>query len=287
MRLFIFSCLLLALPMLLCAHTNGKVKTYTLQEALAQEKAELLSATYIGDKRIRLKVKNPHKRKDIKIRFETGLQFASRDTSEQDQIILQARTLLVRAGATVTPSFASYCTQAKHLSPDEDSPYDIKKEANGKLLELCQFLSNEEEVDYIAQHAVWTVTNDHDLKGLWHQDTKTAIKIQNFVAKLTGKPLPKYTVRYKDGRERQVAFSAEAVIITARHQYDLEADATMTCKIYNEEGEMVQAVFENMPQKKGHHTFSFHLKALDLPAGKYVSKVFEGDNVFQEIWVET
>lgn len=275
---------LFCLPFL--ASSTPKTKTYELQEAIQKKMVQLVQVEYIGSKSLQLKIKNLHKKKDLKIHFSTGLQFASRDTSEQDQIILQERTLFVKAGRTISPSFVSYCTQASNRSPGKGSSFSLKENANGKLLELAGFLAGIKDSEYTNQHAVWTVTNDHDLKGLYHQDIKTAIKIQNFVAKLTGKPLPEYTIRYKDGSERQVAFTGEAIMIYGNHEYDLKTDATVTCQVFDEAGNMVQEIFKDMPQKAGHIKFNFRLKALDLPKGKYVSKVFINKETFQEKWVE-
>ncbi len=268
-------------------HPQGKVSTYTLQEAIEKKLAKIISVKYIGEKKLQIVVANIHNRKDIKIHFQTGLQFASRDTSEQDQIILQERILLVKADKSIKAAFVGYCTQATNLSPGKESLFDLKEIADGKLLQLCEYLSKIKGIEHTTQHAVWTVTNDHDLKGLYHEDAMTAIKIQHFVSDLTGKPLPKYTVKYKDGSERQVAFNAEAILIVGAHEYDLTADAVLSCYIYNETGEMVQKVFKDMEQKRGHIKFQFKLKALDLPPGKYVSKVFKGEVLLQEIWVES
>jgi hypothetical protein len=263
------------------------VKTLSLQEAIKQKIIVLSSVKCSDHQSLQLYLKNVHKRKDIKVHFSTGLQFASRDTSEQDQIILQERTLFVKAGRSISPTFVSYCTQSTYRSPKTESLFDLKENANGKLLQLASFLSKIKDSEYIAQHAVWTVTNDHNLKGLHHDDLKTAIKIQNFVAELTNKPLPKYTIRYKDGRESQVAFTGEAVIIYGHHEYILKKDAVVTCQIFNETGEMVQEVFKDMAQRGGKIRFNFKLKALDLPKGKYVSKVFIDGETFQEEWIES
>lgn len=284
LRYFIF--VLLAASISVQAAPDANVKTLSLQDAI-QQKIIVLSSVECKDyQSLQLKLKNVHKRKDIKVHFATGLQFASRDTSEQDQIIMQERTLLVKAGKSISPTFVSYCTQSNHRSPKKSSLFDLKENANGKLLELANFLSKIKDSQYTTQHAVWTVTNDHDLKGLHHDDLKTAFKIQKFVSDLTKKPLPKYTVRYKDGRENQVAFTGEAIIIYGHHEYILTEDAVVTCQIFNEAGEMVQQVFKDMAQKGGKIRFNFKLKALDLPKGKYVSKVFIDGKTFQEEWVE-
>lgn len=80
---------LLSVPFFLQAAPYQKVKTLNLQEAIDQKMILLTKVKRVKDQGLQLHLKNIHKRKDFKIRIETGLQFASRDTSEQDQIILQ------------------------------------------------------------------------------------------------------------------------------------------------------------------------------------------------------
>jgi hypothetical protein len=268
-------------------HPNPKVKTYELQKAIDEGLVELLSIEHLGKKQLKIRIKNLNKRKDFKVHFKTGLQFASQDTSLQDQIIVQGRSVLVRAAKSVSPTFTSYCTQASNISPGSGSVFSLKKEADGKLMELASFLSKKRDMDYMIQQAVWVVSDEHDLRGLHHEDSREALEIQEFVSKLTGKPLPEYTIRYKEALEGQQAFTREAVMVVGLHRYQLAEDGYFSCRIYNEAGELVQEVFENMLQKKGNVRFNFKLKAWNLPKGKYVSRVFKDGELFEEKWVST
>lgn len=283
------SLLLLAIILLLSSFTfsPSKVKTYDLQEALDKDLVELQSIQYAGGGELEIKIRSLSKRKDFRLRFNPGLQFASQDTSEQDQLLIKGRSYLVRAGRTISPSFKTYCTQADHIGAGSGSTFSLKTQADGKLLQLAEYLSTNRYLLDEAQHAVWVITDDHSLKGLYMDDKLRAAKLQRFVSELTGKPLPEYTVKYRPVRERRVAFTAEAVLIHGIHKYRLESDARLSCNIYNEAGEVVQKVFENMAQRRGYNKIDFTLKAYDLPSGKYVSRILnEAGEVIQEIWVE-
>ena len=264
-----------------------KVQTYDLEEALAKEMIVISDISYLGDKTLKVRMKNESKKKDVKVHVPSGTQFASLDSTEQDQVILKGRTILVRAGSTGGARFTSYCTQADHLSPGQGSTFALKPRAEGRLLDLAHFLGGMRDVDYTAQQAVWVITNDHDLRGLHHEDPAKALRIQEFMQELTGKEAPAYTVRYRESRERQVAFTRESITIHAVHEYDLEKDGLFTCRIYNEAGEVVQEVFVDQPQRKGHIRFSFRLQTRVLPAGKYVSRVFRDGELFRELWMES
>lgn len=274
---------------LLCTsnHPEPKTPTYELQEALDQGLIRLSEISYVGQRSMRLELENIHGRKDLNILIEPGLQFTAVDTSEQDQILLEGRTIMVKAGSKRSALFSSYCTQADRLSPGAESQFKLNHYAEGKLMDLARFLNRIPDIDYTAQHAIWVLTNDHDLKGLHHDDADKAAAIQDYVANLSGKPRPSYTVRYRDSGTRQRAFTPEVLSIYGVHEYNLDAEGVFSCRVYSESGTVVKEVFKDMRQERGHIRFTFQLQTTRLPKGKYVSRVFRGDQIFQEIWLES
>ncbi len=265
----------------------GPIPTYDLDEAIAEGRIELGEISYAGERKIKLKLVNTHRRKEIKVRIPSGLRLVSEDSTLQDQIIIRDKTLLVKAGSAAFARCVSYCTQAELVSPSAGSLYRYAGQAGGDLQKLSEFLAGFREIEYAVQQAVWVVTNDHDLKGIHHGDRKKALTIQRFVADLTGKPLPKYTVRYRESRPGESAFNAEVVTIFGAHEYALESDGLFTCKIYDEAGKEVQVVFENQLHRKGHNRFNFKLETRLLPKGKYVSRLYRYGTLFEEVWMES
>lgn len=268
--------------------TNFAPKTYSLQDAIDKKLVEITEVlSKEGGTNVKLALKSLNKRQDIRVQVTSGLQFASRDTGEQDIIIIEEKFLLVKAGSAASLLLKGYCTQANNSSPSKGSTFTLKATADGNLLKLAKYLKQNKDADeYLYQHAVWVLTNDHDLKGLHHEDPEKALAMHKFISDLTGKPMPKYTVRYDDGRVGEVAFTGIIVLIVGDFEYDLDKDAKMTCEIFNEAGDMVQSVFKDMPQRQGHSKFQFKLKARDLPKGKYTSKLFKEGELFMEMEVE-
>lgn len=264
----------------------SKPATYTLQEALDKELIELKSIAYTEDSRLAIGLKNPHKRKDIRITFPVGLHFASQDTSEQDQVIMRERNFIVRASRSLTARLPSYCTQASNRSPRKNSLFTLKQAPLPKAEALGTYLKRYRDEDYLTQHSVWVLTDNHDLRGLHHPDPRERLAILKFMSELTGKPIPGYTVRYRMPRAGQVAFNAEAISLHGEHRYDVQAEGRYTTNIYNEEGELVQKGFQEMLQRPGRVRFEFTLEARDLPKGKYVSRVYRGEELVHEVWME-
>lgn len=276
------------LPLLfIAAAFRVEPKTYTLEEALSKKLIKLQSITATLGTDLSLKIENL-KSPDVKIQMSSGLEFVSRDTNHQDVIIFEEKSLLVKGGQTATIQLKGYCTEATRRSPRENSGFDLKTvEADAKLKKLADYLKKNKDVDkYLYQHAVWVLTDDHDLRGLYHDAPEKAIAMQKFMSDLSGKPMPKYTVRYNDGSIGEVAFTGETLYIRGFFEYDLEEGAVMTLEVYNEAGEMVQTVFKDMVQVIGHHKFKFELKTMDLPKGKYTSKLTKSGKLFKSMEVE-
>ncbi len=268
--------------------SDDNSKTYSLQEALEKKLVEIKDlSSQGGTSKIKLSLSNLQKKQDLRIEIPSGTQLASQDTSEQDVIIVEFKTLLVKAQSSVNTTLKGYCTQANNRSPGEGSKFALKDKADGRLMQLAEYLRNNKDVDeYLYQHAVWVITDDHDLRGLHHDNPEKAIAMHKFIADLTGKPMPTYTVRYDDGRVGEVAFTGIIVMIYGDFEYDLEKDCAMTLEVYNEGGEMVQSVFKDMAQRRGHSRSRFKLKARDLPQGKYTSKLFKDGELFMQMEVE-
>jgi hypothetical protein len=264
-----------------------KTPIYTLEEALKKGLVEMQSLQMDADDELHLQVRNLTKRKDFKVRFTSGLQFSSQDTSEQDQVLLYNRTFLVKAGKQINPGFATFCTQASKRGAGSGSTFLLKEKPSAELSQLAQYLSKYRDSEHTLQSAVWIISDDHDLRGLHHDDPQKRLALLKYMSQLTGKPIPGYTVRYEMPRAGEVAFSAKAISIHSEHKFRLEEDAKISCSIFNEAGEEVQKVFENMQQRRGYNRFGVTLEAKDLPKGKYVSRVFKDGKLLEEIWVES
>jgi hypothetical protein len=78
----------------------------------------------------------------------------------------------------------------------------------------------------------------------------------------------------------------QPISIHTDHQYELKENTKVSCRIYNEAGEVVQEVFEGMQQRKGFNLIEVTLDARDLPKGKYATRLFANGQLLQEIWVE-
>jgi hypothetical protein len=229
---------------------------------------------------------NTTRRKEFRVRIEAGTQFQAQDSSLQDQVLARTQTRFLKPGKTATYQIPAYCTESDDISPDWGSTFVLKTEQWEPLQQLMDQLKTKHYEESAVQHAVWTLTNHHDLRGLYQSDPRLRLELLTLMSERTGQPIPTFTVRYPASQPGQPAFLEEPLSIHTDHHYELKENAKVSCRIYNEAGEVVQEVFEGMQQRKGFNRIEVTLDARDLPKGKYVTRLFVNGEFLQEIWVE-
>lgn len=263
-----------------------KVSVYTFSEALDAAIIELQSVTMVEDNQLQVRVINTTRRKEFRVKLPAGLQFQAQDSTLQDQVLAKSQTRYLKPGKTVTYQVFSYCTEAEDISPSLGSTFVLKKEQWLPVQQLMDQLEHKNYEEGAVQHAVWALTNNHNLRGLYQSDPRLRLELLTMMSERTGQALPTFTVRYPRPEPGQPAFLEQPISIHTDHQYELKENTKVSCRIYNEAGEVVQEVFEGMQQRKGFNRIEVTLDARDLPKGKYATRLFTNGQLLQEIWVE-
>ncbi|HFA48090.1 MAG TPA: hypothetical protein ENJ95_03620 [Bacteroidetes bacterium] len=233
---------------------------------------------------IKVKLENTS-RKKLEIRIPAGQIFEPGDSSLQNLMVTKEEIFLVEKGKTRIGRLYGLCVEATDGSPGEHSVFGLGKMAAGNLLKLAQHLSeNNLHKNPYAQFAVWSVSDNERLEEIGDP------KLTKFVADLLGKPMPEYHIKNRQPRDRllpgQPANYREAFAMNGLFYYTLENEKIVNFELYNEEGELLHAFFENRRQKRGYHKFRFEFEIRNLPKGKYFAKLTSGGEVIKELGVE-
>lgn len=263
-----------------------KVPDYTLSEALEVEIIELQAITMAEDNQLQIQLKNLTRRKEFWVSVPVGLQFRAQDSTLQDQVLAKSQTRYLKPGKTVTYQVPSYCTEAGDISPSLGSTFVLKNKQWQPLQQLMDQLEHKNYEEGAVQHAVWAVTDNHNLRGLYQADPRLRLELLTLMSERTGQAMPTFTVRYPGPEPGQPAFLEQPISIHTAHRYELRENTSVSCRIYNEAGDIVQEVFEGMQQRKGMNRIEVTLDARDLPKGKYATRLFANGQLLHEIWVE-
>jgi len=243
--------------------------TVSLKDAVAQG---LISVKAIGEggytgKVMALEINSLHK-KDLVVDIPAGLQLNSEDSTIQDLIITDSRLLELAAGSKRRLIINAMCIQPSNGSPYANSVFILGAMANDTLVKLAQYLATKGYQDDLGQSAIWAMVNNEGLENVYGSDPTRLQDLLQFMHLLTGKPLPWYNKEKAAPPVGQV-YTQEPAIIHANFEFKLAMAGTARIAIYNEAGDVVYVIKDNMMVKSGKSTMKFRIEVRGYEVGKY------------------
>jgi len=237
--------------------------TLNLAEALAQKyiTAEITST---GGLQLKIKLKSLQKQV-FRVRVPMGQFLMPSDTGAQRLVVAESQTTLVGI-RSVELSLYTFCTQAGHTSPMNNMLFAVGTQAPVQLQQLLQFLLETKKTrSEWAQNAVWCVTDGHPVANI--EDPV----LGQFTARLLGVPAPGYRIRRQPIRQGPglPANVGKALVVEGSFKYYLDRQETLSLRLYDAAGKVVQILFKDRKTADGEHEATLRLKMQDLPPGKY------------------
>lgn len=261
----------------------AKTEQITLTEALDQGLVNVSFKAQGGHegKSIQMDLESLHKR-DIELSIPAGTHLASLDTTSQDLMVVKAEQTLLAKGGKKRLYIYAVCTQRNNSSPDDDELYAFNGTADGNLLKLAEYLSSKRYYDKGgAQLAVWILTDGGGLEDLYDEDRSIRRDMQQYMADLTGMPVPWYTkqlTNYEPGPETR----QEPAIIHAEYEYHFNRETQIDLAVYNEAGDTIKMIKENHLVPAMNYGLRFTLTVHGLPKGKYYVRLHANGELLDE-----
>lgn len=196
------------------------------------------------------------------------MQLNSEDSTIQDLIITDTRLLELAAGSKRRLIINAMCIQPSNGSPYANSVFKLGIMANDTLVKLAQYLATKGYQDDLGQSAIWAMVNNEGLENVYGSDPTRLQDLLQFMHELTGKPLPWYNKEKAAPPVGQV-YTQEPAIIHANFEFKLAMAGTARLAIYNEAGEVVYVIKDNMMVKSGKSTMKFRIEVRMYEVGKY------------------
>lgn len=211
--------------------------------------------------------------------------FRPADTAQQDLVLAGNEKISVQpfkeAGAVVQ----TFCAKSYARAPVKGEAFSFLKKGSDTLEKVLVFLrQNNLLYSPLAQSAVWVVTNDHDLEGVYQPTmVKQSEKLVAYLSGITGKAVPKvFRVHEHRTEPGKPVFNPKAFTIVANFEQTLNAPEVLSLGVYNEAGAMIQPVFENRQFGKGGHRFKVDFEARNVAAGTYYIRLSSGEQILQQ-----
>lgn len=253
-----------------------------LKEAISQG---LVTVNAIGEggytgKVMALEITNLHK-KELLVDIPAGLQLHSEDTTIQDLIITDMRQLALASGAKRRVVINAMCIQPHNGSPYAASVYRLGDLANDTLVKLASYLATKGIDDELGQSAIWAMINNEGLENVYGPDRTRLQDLLEYMHQLTGKPLPWYNKEKAPPPPGEV-FSQEPAIIHANFEFKLAMAGTAHLAIYDEAGDVVYVIQDNMMVRSGKSMMKFRIEVRGYEKGKYYVRLQLNGNLQEE-----
>jgi hypothetical protein len=286
-NLFVPVCI--ATCMMLPAGLLANVQQVKLKSAMA---SKMVSVTAIGNggamgKKLHLDLVN-NLSVPLEVVVDPGLIFRPVDSSYQNLVAVGEEKVTIEPGAGASLDLQTFCGKSYARSPFMNLNYNFWKQGDSVMIKALGFIREHKLYSTVGQCAVWSLTNNHSLAGIYDQ-TEISKKFAGYMSVLTGRKLPPYyvtnkitdvpgTVAYNPAVDKYyVDFEWKPLSARNMHVYVLKEDGTLLWEhkkdIISHEGH--KAIVELDPGK--------------LARGKYVVELSDDDNfVWQsyEVMVE-
>lgn len=274
---------IVAILLCLAYAVMAKTDQLTLSEAIDQGliKVDLIAEGGHEGKCVQMDLLSLHKR-DIELSIPAGTHFASIDTSSQDLMMVKAEQTLLAKGGKKRLYIYAVCTQRSNSSPDVDELYAFNGTAEGNLKQLADYISTKRYYDKGgAQLAIWILTDGGGLEDLYDDERDVQKDLQQFMADLTGMPVPWYTkqlTNYEPGPERLTT----PAVIRAEYEYEFKELVKIDLAVFNEAGDTIKVIKEGYQIPAKHYGLRFTLTVNGLPKGKYYVRLHADGELLDE-----
>ncbi len=224
----------------------------------------------------------------LQVKVNIGVILKPEEAEYQPMVLAGEEIIVVMPSSTASIEVMTFCGNSPKWGPSKGLHYSFSHLASDTLMKILRFIKTNSLFDDLGQHAVWAITNKHDLSQIYDPGRDVlSKKLIELVSQNTGRPLPSYYTMVADNQVAgQPAYVPKTLKIIAEFEVLLEVPKVLTLGIYNEEGKMIQKVFEQQEFSAMGHRFSVEFEAENVPAGMYYIRLKEGDKITQEKMVK-
>jgi hypothetical protein len=206
------------------------------------------------------------------ILIESGRRLDSDDSTKQDILVVKERTIKMAAGEERDVSIYGFCCQSTKGSPSKGEKYSIGHMADSPLIKIAEYIYENAISANIAQHAIWTVSNNHSIASV-NGNNEDIRELKKYLSKIKQIEIPWYDIRYADPLPGEV-FSDKAVMVSGEIPFQINNMTIGSMIVFNQNEQIVDVVFNSSPLLPDYYRYPVDLNVKNYPKGKYTIKLF-------------
>jgi hypothetical protein len=236
-----------------------------------------------------LKLRIESRSKDqLELTIDPALVFKPDDTMSQDLMLAGHERTTIATGGSKELELQSYCAKSYAHAPAKGLSFTYRKQADSNTIRVLDYIRQHGILNETAQHAVWVMTNQHELSSVYDpaQDLASR-KLIAFMAQVLHAELPayykQYTVNTTPGRP---VFEGKALKIYALFQWKADSPQYLKLAVYNEAGKQIDLMFENRLFKPGGYELMARFSSSSEPPGNYYIRLSSPAGILKETKVQ-
>jgi hypothetical protein len=221
----------------------------------------------------------------LHLNVNPGLRLDSKDETQQDILVTKEQEIYLAAKQQRSFNIFGMCCQAHNSAPVKNSVYMIGRSADSNLVKLASFIDkNNYSSSHTAQQAVWVVSDNNSIASIVDGTNEEINKLRKYVSDITGRPIPKYNVYYKQQDNSDIGGTVNKV--EGVLDYSLNINNYVTIGIYDSSGKLIQLLFQQRPHESGDYKLYYTFKTHNLPGGTYYARMSMDGAIMKEEKIE-
>lgn len=149
--------------------------------------------------------------RSLSVKLESGRNLISVDTNKQDILVVKEEIFVMNSGQTLSKPIFGFCSQSHKSSTDLGETYSVGNMKDKTTVQLTEYLSQNEFPLPSMQNAVWVLTNNRRVEGIFHENRDSIQALMDYVSGLTRQFTPWYSIEYQPNEEHLVSDAAKSI----------------------------------------------------------------------------
>ncbi|HEX7415205.1 MAG TPA: hypothetical protein VF411_14260 [Bacteroidia bacterium] len=265
---------LLPLVCLLTSNLSAEMDTVSIETALKGNriKLEIKGVGGYQGRCIKMKIKNLQF-VSLSITIEAGRRLDSKDSNEQDILVIKDTMLVLLASQEKTFSVVGYCCQAHNHAPKPKSDFTIGSLEKGTLYNLARYINRTPLPNDVIQYAIWVVSDNINPAAI-RDDGSAAIQgLRRFISFEKKITFTWYSISYKKVKDK--VFSGIPEILSGIIDYHTSDYSHITLAIKDSLGNVVDKFDAGQAIGRGDYTYNLNWNIYKLPNQTYTIIVYQ------------
>lgn len=212
----------------------------------------------------------------------SGTRFKSEFGEDQDLINIDDEIIVLNSNST-KHTLNGFCVQQHNMSPTSESQFTIAKESDENLIKVAKYLNKKGFSDDIKQTALWCVSDNADISGIYLNGNKEVEKLREHVCTLTGRENVWYNTNptYTIDENRNII--QETTKVEGLISYKVTRTGNMKMEVCKENGEVLRTLGSSTPiSNLGEYRFQFNVKVKGWSSGTYSVRLKIGNEIIHQ-----